>query len=112
MRRVENITAEPHQRHILLFQQSEIVLTLRFYPRTEIWVFDVEYGGRAIYGVKLSVGVPHMVSKNFPFDFLVNDRSNNGLDPFRREDFAEERCRLFLLEPDDMVDVRGGEVSL
>lgn len=108
MRLIQNITDEPIQRHTILFGESEITLILRFFPRTESWSFDAEYQGRAVRGLKLSVGVLHMVSQNQPFDFLVTDRSNNGLDPFRRDDFLNDRCRLYLLEADEMADIRGG----
>lgn len=108
MRRIQNITDEPIQRHTILFDESEITLTLRFYPKTQHWTFDAEYAGNAVYGVKLSVGVLHMVSQNQPFDFLVVDRSGLGFDPFQRDDFSNDRCRLYMLETEDMVTVRDG----
>lgn len=112
MKRVQNITNEPIQRHTIVFEESEITLTLRFYPRTQIWCFDAEFGDWAVYGLKLSVGVLHMVSQNQPFDFIVTDESGVGIDPFQRTDFTSGRCLLYLLEPDDMVELRGDEVPL
>jgi len=68
MRRLQNITSEPIQRHTILFEKSEInLLHLRFYPRTQIWMFDAEFGDKKVYGLKLSVGVLHMISQNQPF---------------------------------------------
>jgi len=113
MKRIINITSEPIQRHTVLFEESEVILTLRFYPKTQHWTFDAEYNGKAVYGVKLSVGVLHMVSQNQPFDFFCEDRSGNGIDPFQRDDFSNDRCRLYMLETADMVAVRrGAEVPL
>jgi len=112
MKRIINITGETIQRHTVLFEESEIVLTLRFYPKTQHWTFNAEYEDAAIHGVKLSVGVLHMVSKNQPFDLYCEDRSGNGIDPFQRDDFAKDRCRLYMLETEDMIGVRNGaEVS-
>ena len=113
MKRILNISDETIQRHTVLFEESEVILTLRFYPKTEHWMFDAEYNGKAIYGVKLSVGVLHMVSENQPFDFYCEDRSGNGIDPFQRDDFINGRCRLYMLEAEDMIAVRdGAEVPL
>lgn len=108
MIRVQNITSEPIQRHTIVFEESEIILTLRFYPRTQIWCFDAEYKEWAVHGIKISVGVPHIISQLQPFDFACIDRSNNGIDPFQVGDFSSGRCGLYMLETADMVDVRGG----
>lgn len=112
MRRVQNITGEPIQRHNILFQESEIVLTLRFYPRTQIWAFDAQWQDWNVYGIKLSVGVLHIESQNQPFDFLVTDATGEGFDPFRANDFLDGRCALYILEADDMADIRGTDVPL
>lgn len=108
MRRIQNISNEPIQRHSIIIDEFEVVLRLRFYPKTQHWTFDVEYEGAAVYGIKLSLGVLHMVSANFPFDFAVVDNSGTGLDPFQRDDFVNGRCTLYMLEADEMEEVRGG----
>ncbi len=110
--RIQNLTDEPHQRHVLLFEESEIVLTLRFYPTVELWAIDVGYKDRTVSGYKLSVGVLHMESQNFPFDFIVADVEDAGLDPFKIDDFSTDRCALFLLNAADMEVVRDGPVPL
>lgn len=110
MKRIQNITNEPIQRHTIVFDESEIILTLRFYPRTQVWCMDAEYLDWQVFGLKLSVGVLHMISQNQPFDFIVTDNSGEGFDPFQRTDFQSGRCNLYLLEPADMVRIRGDEV--
>lgn len=112
MRRIDNIGSETLQRHTILFQESEIVITLRFSPTVELWTMDVEYKDFVIYGVSLVVGVLHMESSNQPFGFVVQDTTGFGLDPFRRNDFIEGRNALYLVEPDEMTDVRGIEVQV
>lgn len=112
MIQIQNITGEAHQRHIVLFEESEIVLILRFYPTVEMWCYDIEYKGRIASGYKLSCGVLHMQSQNFPFDFVVKDLTDSGLDPFRLDDFATNRCALYMLEANDMETVRGAPVPL
>lgn len=109
MKRLTNITSETLQRHLILFEDDGVVtLTLRFYPKTQHWAFDAEYKGRSVYGVKLSVGVLHIKSKNFPFDFFVVDGSGLGIDPFQRNDFHSGRCNIYIMETDDMLEIRNG----
>lgn len=112
MRKVQDIGPDADQRHVLLFQETEITLTLRFFAPVERWTFDAAYKNFSIKGVALSLNTPHMESANQPFDFLVLDNSGQQIDPFRLEDFAEGRCSLYLLEPDDMAELRGAEVPL
>jgi len=111
MKKLQNLTTEPIQKHTILFEKDEITFVLRFYPRTQVWMFDAEFGGRAVYGLKLSVGVLHMLSQNQPFDFICVDRSGNGIDPFTRQDFSGGRCEIYMLEADDMEQIRGVEVQ-
>lgn len=112
MIKLDNITDETHQRHTIVFEESEIVLVLRFHPTVEMWTFDATYKDTQVQGRKLSVGVLHMVSRNLPFDFLVVANAGTGLDPSRRDDFLTGRCSLFMLEADDMEVVRGAPVPL
>lgn len=112
MIRIQNIGNEILQRHVIIFQENEIILTLRFLPMVSIWVFNVEYKGRQSNGHKLSCLTPHMFSTNFPFDFIVTDDSGAGLDPIDRNDFINERCSLFMLEPDDIESIRGQPVEI
>lgn len=109
-RLIGNIGDEANQRHTIIFQDSEIVLTLRYLAPVQQWFMDVEYDDFNLYGVKMTVGVPHMVSANQPFDFVVLDNSGEGIDPFRLVDFTDGRCSLYLLTPDEMFDIRGVEV--
>lgn len=111
-KRIQNITDEADQRHVILFEESEIVLTLRFFAVAEFWAIDVEYKGRTVYGFKLSANVLHMRSQNFPFDFTVRDLAETGIDPFKIDDFASGRCELYLLTADDMEVIRDGAVPL
>ena len=110
--RLQNITAEPHQRHVVLIDDAEVTVVLRFYPTVQIWCVDVESGGRTASGFKLSLGVLHMVSQNFPFDFVVEDTSGTGLDPFKLDDFSTGRCSLYMLDAADMEAIRDAPVPV
>ena len=112
MIKLQNLTDQANQRHTVLFEESEAIVVLRYHPIIEMWVMDVEYKGDEAKGYKLSVGVLHMESRNFPFDFIVADTTGSGIDPYRLDDFARDRCRLYMLEADDMEAVRDAPVPL
>tara|TARA_R100000655_G_scaffold15789_3_gene34817 strand:+ start:17780 stop:18115 length:336 start_codon:yes stop_codon:yes gene_type:complete len=110
MKRIENIGNEGLQSQVIPLSNGDAVLTIRFLSLVQIWTMDVTYNERAIYGVKLSCGVIHMRSKNFPFDFIVEDTSSSGLDPFQIEDFSSGRTILYLVEAEEMEEIRGQAV--
>jgi hypothetical protein len=109
---ITNITDEPNQRHIIPLNDSEIIFDLRFYPPIQQWTFGLEWGDKTVKGVKLSTGVLHITNTNLPFDFIVTDSSNFGVDPFRIDDFQVGRCALYMLEPDEMEQFRGVPVEI
>lgn len=111
MREIVNITEDANQRHLIALDDGEIVFNLRFYPTVQMWTFDVDFQGKEIKGVKLSLGVLHIINQNYPFDFAVTDLSGNGVDPFRVDDFSGGRCKLFILDPIDMEAIRGVPVA-
>ena len=112
MRQITNITSENFQRHTILFEEDEIVLHLKYYTMLRQWFFDVEYKEFKLFGKHLAVGTYHMLASNQPFDFLVFDTSQNGLDPFRADDFQSGRTVLLMLEPDDLIRKRGRSVPI
>ena len=111
MREIVNITEDANQRHLIALDDGEIIFALRFYPTIGQWCFDVDFQGKSVKGVKISLGVLHILSQNYPFDFIVLDLSGDGVDPFKVDDFSGGRCKLYILDPDDMEEVRGVPVA-
>jgi len=107
MLQIENITNDSYQRHSILFEDYEIVLTLRYLHRCSAWFMDLEYISWSVSGIKLSTGVKHIAGQNKPFDFFVSDETNNGIDPYKLDDFSSERNILYLLEREDVEKIRG-----
>ena len=100
------------RRHKVLFQEQEVDVVLHFFPLVQSWNISVEYKGRKTSGVRLALGTYHMVSRNYPFGFLVQDTSGTGLDPFKGDDFAVGRCKLIMLLPEEMEAIRGAPVKI
>ena len=111
MKKIENIGNEGFQKHTIPLPNGDLILTIRFLSSVQFWSIDVTYNEESIYGVKLSCNVLHMRSKNFPFDFIVEDTSAIGLDPYQVEDFSTGRTILYLVEADEMAEIRGQAVE-
>jgi hypothetical protein len=112
MIQLQDITQDNIQELTIPFDDSEIIFKMFFSPVVQQWFFDVEYGGRETNGVKLTVGVLHVTRRNYPFDFWVTDNSGKEVDPFLIDDFYNGRCSIFIVEPDEMAEIRGASVPV
>jgi len=111
-RRLQNITDEPIQNHILEAAGVTVEVTLRFLPQVAAWFADVTCAGKTRRGVRLAIGTLHVESANMPVDMVVRETSGLDIDPTRRDDFSTRRCELFFLMPDEMEAIRGGPVPV
>jgi hypothetical protein len=112
MKQLTNITSDALQRHALIIGEKTAILTLKFIESSQIWVFDIEYEGFTKYGFKLSLGVQHLNNYNWIFDFVILDTSNSGIDPFKLDDFESGRIELYMLEQNDLLELRGYDVQV
>ena len=112
MRQLTNITGEPIQNFVLIIGNEQADIQLRFSPVTQIWCFTLTFRGITISNVKLSLGVFHINSYNFPFDFWLQDTSNEGIDPFKVNDFVIGRINMFMFTPEEMAAFRGYNVKV
>jgi hypothetical protein len=107
-----NITDDTIQTFTLIVGDETAVITLRFYPMIQMWMFDLTFRDINIKGIKISLGVLHMNSYNFPFDFIAADTSGNGLSPFDVNDFESGRIQFFRLTAEEIEDFRGYSVKV
>lgn len=114
---INNITSEFIQNHTLEFERGLIELTLIFEQSVQMWKMNVSYTRtddqepqRPANGVKLALSTVHFIYRNWPFDFAVVDTTNNGVDPFRSDDFETGRCELYFITPNEMIEIRGVDV--
>jgi hypothetical protein len=111
-KRIENITDEYNQRHVITTDFGEISLSLNYSTITKSWSISVVYGTTGIYGKRIALNVPTFLEQNLPFDFVCLDSSGQEVEPFLKNDFSSERCKLYLLEPEDVRQIRGFSVPL
>lgn len=112
MRQIENIGTDARPRFTILLDDGSATLVLYYLAPVQMWFMDVSYKGKTRYGTALAVGTLHMESANFPFDFVVEDTSGEGIDPFQLYDFASGRCKLYMLSRSQMFMIRGVEVPI
>lgn len=74
------------------------------------WFLNLEFNQEKVYSVKLTIGVFHLESNNFPFDFIVRDEGD-GLDPYKVDDFLQ-RCKLYLVEKLEVEAIKGTEIRV
>lgn len=74
------------------------------------WFLNLEFNQKKVNGVKLTIGVFHLESNNFPFDFIVRDEGG-GLDPYKVDDFLQ-RCKLYLIEKSEVEAIKGTEIEV
>lgn len=111
MKVIKNITDEAGQKHYIPVGDYELIIDLKFLPTVEMWTINIEYREDKINGTKLSLGTLHFRSNNLPFDFVVIDNEDTGIDPYSLDDFESGRCSLVMLEADDMEERRGYSVE-
>lgn len=104
---LKTISSEAYQLHTLLLANKEVGISLRYFPITQSWLMDVIYEGVSYKGIRLALGVLLLTGKNTPFDIVIRDNSNNGVDPILVDDFQKARCSFLILEADEAEQVRG-----
>ena len=102
MHRIEGITAEPNQRHTIIYGEKQIELTLKFNPATESWLADIVDGERESLGNRLQIGWPLLYAERFDFDFLCTTTDGNDTRPLTLEDFGSGRSELYLVTEDEI----------
>ena len=112
MLRIPNIGNEGNQDILIDTLPTEIVLNIRYMSQVQRWYLGLTYGNLTISGVKLSLGVLHIIRLNAPFDFIVIDNSTLDIDPYLLTDFSSGRCDLYMLEPSEILTFRGLPVAI
>lgn len=106
-----NITDEPSQRHVLLVNDEEIIITLNFYQGPQFWSFDVSWRNERYNGFMMSLGCLHIQALNWPFDFFVSTTDSSGLAPFRLGDFSEGRCEFYIVLQEEIEAPRSSQAT-
>jgi len=100
----------PKQKIIILFEDTTIELTLKFRPTIECWTIDIVFrDGPLVNGFRLVPGSPLLKQFNKPFDIVLKENEKTDIEPFKQDDFTS-RISMFLLEREDVKELRGYDV--
>lgn len=109
MRYLNKITDEAFQRFAMTGNPGQrVIVTMRFLASQELWMMDVEYNDFILRGIVMTQS-PNMLRayKNIiPFGLTV--QSIDGIDPHFITDFSDQRCRLYLLTPEEVNEIEQG----
>ena len=108
---ITNITDDASQRHVLLVDDEEITLTLRFHAVSQHWTFDVSWREVLRTGFMISLGCLHIRSLNWPFDFFCLATDGSGMAPFRLGDFIEGRCEFYIALQEEIEAPRSSQAT-
>lgn len=107
MRLIE-IDPDANQRFLVPFEGENIEVKLTF-KDAGFWVASFAYQEKSINGITLASRVLLLQGLNLPFDFTIDDK-NASLDPYDLNSF-DEQFSLYLLEREDMINIRGYDVK-
>ena len=103
-------STEPKQKITILFEDTTIEILLKFRPTIESWTMDINFRDEVLVnGKKLTMGIQLLKQFNKPFDIFLQENQNTGIDPFKQDDFTS-RVSAYLLEREDLLEIRGYDV--
>lgn len=102
--------SDAKQKIKILYEDTTIEIEFRFYPTIESWNMNISFRDEElINGKKITMGVPMLKQLNKPFDLIALENQKTGIDPFKQDDFIN-RVNLYLLEREDLIEIRGYDV--
>ena len=101
------LNSNPNQEFVLIIGDKNLHINL-VHSALGGWFVNLRYEGTEVNSVKLSCGVLHLESNNFPFDFWVSTDST-GIDPYGGDDFVS-RCSLYILDKAEIETLKGTEI--
>lgn len=105
------LTDEPKQKLDILFEDTVITVEFRFNPTIVSWTMNIIFRDvPLVNGKSVALGLPLLKEFNKPFDLVCLDNKNTGIDPFQLTDFSSNRVSLYLLNRDEVEQIRGYDV--
>jgi hypothetical protein len=104
------LEARAFQSTTIILEKITYIFEFRFLSAVQIWVMSIFKDDEPlIKGAALTLSKMILNQQNFPFDVFLVDNSKTGIDPFKIDDF-NERINIYLLNRDEVTELRGYEV--
>ena len=103
-----DIDSTPFQEFLVPFEDENIRIILNF--RQGSWFMSLNYLDKDLNGIRLASAVLMLTGKNLPFEITIDDKGS-GIDPFAVDSFEREFFDFYILERDEVIEIRGFEVE-
>lgn len=108
MRIITEFTDNPSQTCTLVLENQETVaFNLRFYETQLSWYFDFIYNDVISNGNKVVLGANILRSFKHIIPFGLAFQANDGVEPFKLDDFTSGRVSVYLLSKADVEAMEG-----
>jgi len=110
--KITSVGDEPRQRmNVTLQDGSQFVLKLAYMQTQNGWFCDIEYGNKAIRGMRVVMGFNFLNQFRYYFPFGLICGNPTVTDPMFIDDFATvENCAVYLIEGKEDLDFYGSIV--
>ena len=106
MLNIDNITDDAMQALTLTgIPGISIALTLRYMPRTQLWVMGVDDGTTSIQGINVVTGLNLLRQWKNVISYGIACVRTDGLDPYQIGDFQNQVANLYLLDAADVANI-------
>lgn len=106
------ITDEPNQNFIIVFEDTSIEINLEFLTIPSCWIMNITFRDEIlIEGLRLNSAVVALDTFNLPFDLYVNDVNDLGVAPFSLYAFSDGLYTFNLITRDELLELRGYDVE-
>ena len=107
-----DITNDSIQTFFVDVEDFTLKFTLRYFPMIQSWSLTLDRDeDRIVTNRKLSLGNLNLGTDNQPYDILIIDNQNTGIDPFSQDDFLKNRVSFYLLNREETAELKGFEVE-
>lgn len=108
MKYLNKITADAYQKSFLTGNAGQrIAMTLRFMPSQNMWMMDLQSGDFVCNGIHVVSSVNLLRNYKNVIPFGISCITLDSLDPYYIDDFAKQRCSLFLLTAAEVEIIEG-----
>ncbi len=107
MKQIQSITSDANQEFTIVTEDGiKVKCILTYLPTQQMWSISLDDGDFVINNLLLVVSpnILYQFSNNLTYGIAIN--SIDGQDPFYVEDFAVDRCQFFLLNAQEIQDIK------
>ena len=108
MKQIDTISSEAYQSLYFITEDGiQLHFTLRFFPRNQQWVLDLESDDFNVYGLVVCCNGNLLDKFHNLLTYGIVISTIDGLDPWRVTDFEDGNASFYVLNKDELKSVTG-----